>query len=167
MNFLSDVRTALDELMPEADRPVVVYSAAWPIMRELGRADQPAVEQIVDVILEAAGDRTVCMPTFTRGYHDGVSNLDNELSSTGIISELFRQRPGTSRTLSAFFSFAARGPMAAQVRNLKPADAWGDGSLYEWMESSAARFIMLGAHPTHCSYLHRLESCPGPHSISL
>lgn len=126
-------------------------------MRELRQNDIAAVEGLLDVLVEAAGDRTLLMPTFARGFVDGVCDLDKESSSTGVLSECFRRRPGTRRTLSAFFPFAVSGPAVDEVINLKPARAWGEGSLYEWMEVRDVCFLMFGTSPTQCSYLHRLE----------
>lgn len=37
----------------------------------------------------------------------------------------------------------------------------GDGSLYDWFEQTDVRLLMLGTHPTHCSYLHRMEHLVG------
>jgi hypothetical protein len=97
------------------------------------------------------------MPSFAEGYDDGVCNLDEAPASTGVLSEHFRRRPDTLRTLSAYFSFNVLGPAQADLGQRMPLDAWGEGSIYDWMERRNARFLMLGTHPTHCSYLHRLE----------
>jgi aminoglycoside N3'-acetyltransferase len=107
--------------------------------------------------MDAAGKRSLLMPAFSGGYCEGICNLDNTPSSTGVISEAFRRQPGNIRTLSAFFSFSVHGPAIDEVSDLMPVDAWGDGSIYHWMELQNARFLMLGTDPTHCSYIHRME----------
>ena len=155
--FLRDFAELLAELMPADDRPVVVFVAAWPFFRELKRADWGAARDILDIIVGTAADRSVLMPTFSRGYVDGNCNLDEEPSTTGVLSQEFLRRPGSKRTLSAFFSFAISGSATSQVEDLQPVDAWGDGSIYAWMQERNARQILLGAHPTHSSFLHRLE----------
>jgi aminoglycoside N3'-acetyltransferase len=114
-------------------------------------------DDVLGVCVEAVGPRSLLFPAFADGYRDGVCDLDRAPSSTGVLSERFLTRPGVVRTLSAFFSFGVGGPAAAEVADLLPADAWGDGSLYGWMEERNVRFVLLGTHPTHCSYLHRLE----------
>jgi aminoglycoside 3-N-acetyltransferase len=157
MTVLSDIAAAIGELVPSDRRPVVVYSSSWPFLRQMGKSDLEAVESLLSCTLEALGDRTVLMPTFTRGYNNGVCNLDEEPSITGVMSECFRKRPGVQRTLSAFFSFAVSGVHHPELLELKAVHAWGPGSLYEWMEEQHVHFLMLGTHPNHCSYLHRLE----------
>ena len=155
--FLRDLAESLSELMPSDDRPIVVFGAAWPFFRELKSADRGTVREILDVIVDAAAQRSVLMPTFSRGYVGGVCNLNDDPSTTGVISQEFLLRRGSTRTLSAFFSFAVSGPLTSEVKDLQPVDAWGDGSLYSWMQEQNARFILLGTHPTHSSFLHRLE----------
>jgi aminoglycoside N3'-acetyltransferase len=155
--FLQKFAESLSELMPPDNRPIVIFSAVWPFFRELKRADRGAVREILDIIADTAANRSVLMPTFSRGYVDGVCNLNEEPSTTGVISQEFLLRRGSTRTLSAFFSFAVSGAATSEVENLQPVDAWGDRSLYSWMQERNARFILLGTHPTHSSFLHRLE----------
>ena len=157
MNFLKSVSAAIDEAIGDDDRPVVVFSSAWPFLKVMREYDEKGVENLLDAILDVVGDRGLLMPTFTDGYIDGYCNLDQTVSSTGVLTECFRKRSDTHQTLSAFFSFAVSGEVVNEVVNLKPKHAWGEGSLYEWMEQRDACFLLLGAHPTHCSYLHRIE----------
>ncbi len=157
MDFLSEVRDAIKAAVGSDHRPVVVYSAVWPFFRELRQADHAAVESLLEVLLSVVGQRTLLMPTFSSGFANGVCNLDVERSLTGVLSETFRRQAGTRRTLSAYFSFAVSGEDADAVAALQPVHAWGPDSVYEWMETRDACFLMLGTHPTQCSYLHRAE----------
>jgi aminoglycoside 3-N-acetyltransferase len=157
MDFLGSVHAAVRDVIGDGDHPVVVFSSAWPFMREMRRTDSGAVGDLLDTLVDATGARSLLMPTFTGGFGAGVCDLDREISQTGVLSEAFRTRPGVRRTLSAFFSFAVSGPAADEVLDLAPADAWGDGSLYDWMERRDVRCLMFGTHPTHSSYHHRVE----------
>lgn len=157
MNFLQSISAAIHEAIGDDDRPVVVFSSAWPFLKVMNECDEKGVEKLLDVVLDAVGDRGLLMPTFTEGYADGYCNLDQAVSSTGVLAECFRKRRDTRQTLGAFFSFAVLGKVANEVVHLKPKHAWGEGSLYEWMEQRDVCFLLLGTHPTHCSYLHRLE----------
>lgn len=158
MSFLEELENTLVSLVPADERPVVIFSAMWPVLREMGRNDSTAVGEVLDLLVRLFRTRSLLMPTFSEGYnHMGVCNLDTEPSSTGVLSEYFRQYPGVTRTLSAWFSYAVLGGCADEVVTLLPEHAWGDHSLYYWMEERDTCFIMLGTHFTHCSYLHRLE----------
>lgn len=156
-DFLGAVRALVRDSVGEGSHPVVVYSSAFPFMREMRQSNPAAVETLLDTLLEAVGTRTLLMPAFTGGFREGMVDLDSEPSTTGLLSEAFRHRPGVRRTRSAFFSFSVAGPDADEVLALAPNDAWGEGSVYEWMERRDACFLMFGTHPTHCSYLHRFE----------
>lgn len=157
MSRIDDIGQLIAAAVGQDDRPIVVFSAIWPFLRALGTTDPATTDRLINLLIEISGRRTLLMPAYAGGYVNGVCNLDTDPSSTGVLSECFRRRHGTRRTLSAFFSFAVRGPEADHVVNLRPHDAWGDGSLYEWMEQRDACFLMFGTHPTQCSYLHRAE----------
>ena len=157
MSLFGEIERTVRELVPADGRPVVVYSAAWPFLRALRRNDREAVESLLTCTLDGLGSRTVLMPTFTDGYVDGTCDLDREPSITGALTECFRVRAGVRRTLSAFFSFAVGGGDEPDLLDAPAEHAWGPGSAYEWMERRDAHLLMLGTHPTLCSYLHRLE----------
>ncbi len=157
MNFLGEFNSVLRELLGHDDRPIVVFSSAWPFFRAIGRADPEVVEELLQVVIDAVGERSLLMPAFSGGYDEGICDLDIIPSTTGVLSEAFRRRHETTRTLSAFFSFSVQGVATTEVADLMPIDAWGEGSIYHWMELHNARFLMLGTDPTHCSYPHRIE----------
>lgn len=156
-DFLKQVGNCLSDLVGDSDSPLVVYASAWPFLRELRSKDPADIDRLLDVVLDVAGERSVLMPTFSRGFVDGVCDLDSERSTTGLLSEALRNRYAAQRTRSAFFSYAVVGLVASELVAMHPVHAWGPGSLYEWMEQENVCFLMFGTHPTHCSYLHRLE----------
>lgn len=155
---ICDLKDTIEKLLSGSGKnPIVVFTAAWPFLRALEAPPKDIPQLLLDLLREIAGDRDLVMPTFTRGYKDGVCNLDEEKSLTGIVSDMLRQLPESRRSLSAFFSFSIIGPGAGELVGLKPENGWGDHSTYDWMEKRNASFLMVGTHPTHCSYLHRME----------
>jgi len=164
MPTLDDIVDLCAELIGDGDdgRPVVVFAAIWPMARLLRTRDRALPDQLSGRLEAIVGDhRSLLMPNFVPGYTAGLCDLDTSPSATGQLSEAFRLRPGVRRTVSAFFPFAVRGPDADAVIALRPKQVWGDGSLYDWFEQNDVRFLMLGTHPTHCSYLHRMEHLVG------
>ena len=148
----------LADLLPDDDRPVVVHSSLWPVARHFLVESAALPELIMRALLKRAGqNRTLLMPAFTSGFKDGILNLDLEPIISGVLSEMLRRTTGARRTMSAFFSFVCLGPDAPALESLRPRDAWGDGSLYEWMEKRDAYFLMIGTPKTQYSFLHRLE----------
>jgi len=158
MCFLELLESALDDLVANDDRPVVVTSAMWPIFRALKRADQTAVDDVLNLLISRFSRRGLLMPSFSSGFDNhGRCDLDRTPSKSGILSETMRSRKDVVRTLSAWFSFTVMGSCVTEVSELMPVEAWGEGSLYEWMEYNNVCFLALGTHPTHFFYPHRLE----------
>ena len=155
---LDTLGSTVSKLLGQDRRPVVFYSALWPLLRVFRLPSGEAANLALDVLLEASGHgRTILMPTFAKGYQQGFCNLDLEPSTTGAVSESFRQHPSSARTLSAFFSFSVSGPQSLEVLSLRPDNAWGTGSVYEWLEQENAHIVTVGLHPTHNSFIHRCE----------
>ena len=154
-----NLNKSLDKVIGKSDSPIVIYSSTWPFFKAFEKSEK-FVETLMDTLIRVCGERSVLMPTFTNlrgGYKEGIFNSDNCPSETGVLTEEFRKRPDTERTLSAFFSFSVKGDAQKEVLDLKPKHCYGKGSLYEWMEDSNVTFLMLGTHPSHCSWIHRLE----------
>lgn len=146
-----------DKVLGNDDRPIVIFSSIWPFFKSLNSANIETLDLILDAFMIAAKNRTVLMPSFTKGFTNGVCNLDKAKSQNGVFSERFREKYSTSRSHSAFFSYSASGADAEQILSLKPKYAWGKNSIFEWMELCNARVLMLGTHCTTCSYIHRFE----------
>lgn len=145
-------------LVPSGLRPVVVYCGLFAIGRALPGPVEQQPEAVLDCILRAVGPRrTLLMPTYTPGPRDGRIDLDTEPCISGMVNERLRRLPGTRRTASAFFSFAARGPEADQIAQLRPDDAWGEGSLFAWIQELNAQLVVLGVPWAMSSFLHRAE----------
>lgn len=152
------IKSIIQNIFESGDKAYVIYSAMWP----LSLATHLPTEQISNLLLQELvyqlkPNQTLLMPTFTHGFVDGCCNLDTEKSTTGILSESFRNLKETKRTCSAFFSFGVLGADADSLIKLRPEHAWGEGSLYEWMHYNDAQIVTFGTHPTHCSFTHRAE----------
>jgi aminoglycoside N3'-acetyltransferase len=140
------------------ERPVLVASAIWPLARALRQPPDMLSSDLIDLLIDHVGPQGhVVMPTLVRGYRDGFCDLDTEPATTGIAAEIFRRRPGVRRSRCVYSSYAVAGPDSAQFALLQPKEVWGEGSHLEWMEQRDATCLMIGTHPTHCIYLHRME----------
>lgn len=146
------------KLLPGDSRPVVAYSGIWTIARAFEGPPRAFPQILLDQLLRVTKhDRTLLMPSYTSGFRDGTIDLDNEPGKTGITNELLRVLSGSRRTASAFFSFVAHGRQVDEVAVLRPVNAWGEGSLFEWIEQNDAHLLMIGLPWEMCSFLHRVE----------
>jgi hypothetical protein len=141
-----------------APRSLAVFSASWPLARALRQPPDQIARVLCDALAQSFPTSTILMPTFTDGFDgNGVCDLDRLASTSGVISESFRQRPDARRSRSAFFSFAMTGPDRDDLIALMPREAWGEGSLYHWMLATDTQIVTIGVHPTHCSFSHLIE----------
>ncbi len=156
---VTQFQNVLTGLVGNSDKPVVAYSGLLSLASAFDGDKALVPQRIVTALTNAVGTtRDLMMPAYTNGFvKEGVLDLDTQKGTTGMVNELFRQMPNVVRTTSAYFSFAARGVSAMQLAGLKPTNAWGEGSLFEWIEKQDALLLMIGVPWDRCSFLHRAE----------
>jgi aminoglycoside N3'-acetyltransferase len=153
-----EIKDGISELLGVSDRPVVLYSAAWPFMRAMSCPKADVAKVVSDSVLSAVAPRTLLAPTFTNGFGpDGLIDLDREPGTSGAISEAIRLHPASARTASAFFSYSIIGADQEVLVGLRPKDAWGSGSVYDWMANNDVSLLMIGVSETTCSFIHIVE----------
>jgi aminoglycoside N3'-acetyltransferase len=155
--MIKEFEALLEKRVPRG-RPVLVASAIWPLARALRQSPDQVAAQLIDALIAHVGpDGHVVMPTLVRGYRDGFCDLDAEPATTGVMTELFRRRSDVRRSRCVFSSYAIAGRRSAEFALLEPKDVWGEGSHLEWIEKGDGHCLMIGTHPTHSVYLHRME----------
>jgi aminoglycoside N3'-acetyltransferase len=155
--MIKEFAALLEERVPKG-RPVLVASAIWPLARALRQPLDKLASDLIDALIDHVGPAgQVVMPTLVRGYRDGFCDLDNEPATTGIVAEVFRQRADVRRSRCVFSSYAIAGRDRDEFALLQPKEVWGEGSHLEWIEQRDAHCLMIGTHPTHSIYLHRME----------
>lgn len=76
------------------------------------------VDELIDELLRAIGpEGTLCMLAFPRDKNnpDKVFDVRNDKSAAGLLTEVFRQRPGVKRSLNKLHSVCALGPKADYI----------------------------------------------------
>ena len=137
------------------NRPVVIFANSVPFFLQGGTAKD--IDELIEFLIIASSDRNILMPAFTKGFSNNFIDLDSEPSSNGYISQLFLEKTGFSRSLSAFFSFTVIGPSVRDLTQLKPIAVWGEGSLYRWLTDHKAINVTLGLEPYVSSLTHVAE----------
>ena len=119
-------------------------------------------DAVIDALLEAVGpDGTLIFPTFTSSGKP--FSLSESSSGTGILSEVFRKRPGVLRSRHPTHSVAAIGRHARELTG----GAWatdttcGEGTPYAYLARSEAKQMMLGVDLNRCTMLHAVEDMGG------
>lgn len=152
---IADIKAVLSKY--DSQTPLVVFSSMAPAIAADPGSARKNVEHLTAHFQELSNTRDVLMPSFTNGYQDEALNLDIAPSRNGILAESFRERNPKNRTLSAFFSFTAVGPSQNLLFSLEPKHVWGEGSLYEWIETTDATIMTIGLPPYVCGFQHRAE----------
>ena len=110
---MSVLRTTFDRLRIPRDGALLVHSAFRGLVRE-GFLPEPVLEELCEIM--SAG--TLLMPTMSWRYVKPSSPEFSELdtpSNTGVLTEVFRRKFATTRSLHPTHSVAGRGAGAADL----------------------------------------------------
>jgi len=116
------------------------------------------LEELNDVILEL-GVNTICMPTFTFSFCNGVDfDVQTSKSQMGALNESFRRRSDVFRSEEPLMSVAATGLDLDLVTNLGIESTGLDSTFDKLSKRKDVKFLFLGVHPGDCfTYMHYLE----------
>ncbi|MHC4874168.1 MAG: AAC(3) family N-acetyltransferase [Planctomycetota bacterium] len=121
-------------------------------------------DELIDAVLEVIGEEgTLVMPAFTYSY-SGILNITPFNKETtpgfcnGVLSEVFRCRPGVLRSDHPTYSIAAFGKHADYLTaNRAQCSPLGHGSSYEDAVELGAKILLLGVRNNRNSMLHYCE----------
>lgn len=130
--------------------------------------------EVVRQLIELCGtSRTLVMPAFMLGgrsynpadyYASHVFDVRKTVSETGLISEIFRRKPGVRRSLHPTHSVCALGPLADALtagHHLAPTRT-GQGTPFELMAQRKTVIVGLGVEYHRClTQIHSVEDILG------
>jgi aminoglycoside 3-N-acetyltransferase len=122
----------------------------------LGKAG--LLEAVLDT-LRALGVPTLCVPTFTFSFCNGVAyDAARSRSKMGVFNEYVRRLPEAERSRDPLMSSAVLGADHAVVRDLGH-HSIGAGSTFDKLHAAGdARFLFLGVGAAKCfTYTHYVE----------
>ncbi len=104
------------------------------------------LQSYIDTLLDVLGKNgNLLMPTFT------YSACKNEIydpkvtkSTVGSLTEYFRQLEGVSRTHHTIFSCAFFGPSSDDFLKTNDLDAFGKGTIFDYLYEKNAKYLLLG-----------------------
>ncbi|UCB56967.1 MAG: AAC(3) family N-acetyltransferase [Candidatus Omnitrophota bacterium] len=121
-----------------------IYVASFtPI---LGR-EPNILEHTIDALIEIVGaSGTVVMPTFNWDYCRGeIFNPETTPSQVGVLTEIFRKRPGVLRSLTPpWCTFAAIGKYAKDIVNVRGTSPFGIDSIAQFLYEINVKYVLLG-----------------------
>ena len=157
---LADFRRQFESVLDPADRIVVVYSGIWTFGHRFGLDLNTLPAALIETMLEAVGpNRTLLLPAYSYGYSSTRRFSPTKTPpETGVLPDTVFKKFHWIRTRSAFNSFFAIGPQAAELAAHRGETIWGEGSLKAYFERAHARMVVLGMPwKDACGFLHRIE----------
>ena len=141
---------------------LVVHSAIATLSRQGLRA-----EGMIEAFLDYMRDGTVVMPTMTWRTVTPQQPMWDELttpSHTGVLSEVFRTRYATDRSIHPTHSVAAYGPQARRLvaRHHLDDTPVSANSPYGLMRETPAYILLLGVGLESCTAIHLPEEAIAP-----
>lgn len=110
-------------------------------------------------VIDSLGVKTVCMPTFTFSFCNGVGyDPATSASRMGVLNEFFRKQEGVMRSADPLMSVALKGEDTDLVRKIGH-ESCGANSTYDMLRHrDNVKFLFLGPKIGECmTYMHYLE----------
>ncbi len=163
---MTALRTQVSQILGSqrvaSDGVLVVHSA----FREISRAGVRA-EEFCETLIEAMAGGTIIMPTMTWRTVNRENPVFDELntpSHTGVLTEVFRTRYATHRSLHPTHSAAGFGPLASLLLSThhEGTTPCAGNSPYGLMRDYDVWILMLGVGLECCTAIHHAEETVAP-----
>jgi aminoglycoside 3-N-acetyltransferase len=138
---------------------VFLHSDAFVTAELEGKDINEKAEVLFAGILDAIGEEgTLVVPTFTYSATKGeVYNVEETKSDVGLLTEIFRKRPGVIRTLNPVFSVAVTGAGAKAFADAAIDDSFGENTSFGLLYQLNAWIITLGCSLDRVTFIHYVD----------
>ena len=158
-----DFQNALDEVVKDEDKIIVLYSGIYSFIYNLNFKNNGIkykIEKILNIIENKIGKKkTLFLPSFSGKFYSEHKYFDLRKTiddSNGVISKLALKRK-YFRTHQPIHSYLVFGNTSL-IKKTTLKSSWGKNSLLEFFSKKNARICNLGLEWNKgCAYLHRFE----------
>ena len=130
--------------------------------RELGnRFDR---DEFINELQSIVGPKgTILFPTFNWDFCGGKPfDYYKTPSKTGALTSFALKREDFRRTRHPLYSFAVWGKYTDELVSMRNANAFGEGSVFDWMYQKKAKAFVIGLHVLDgMTYVHHVEQMVG------
>lgn len=153
-----DLFNALKRIKADEAEVLFVHSSLNFGSPNINLKKKELLQAIMDIILDL-GVRTVCMPTFTFSFCNGVSyDPLNSSSKMGVLNEFFRKQNGVIRSADPLMSVALFGEDKDLVEGIGHSSCGANSTFDKLRHRNAVKFLFLGPKIGDClTYMHYLE----------
>ena len=158
----SDISEALRGLGVTPGDTLFVHAGMQGALRADGDTREAKMDTVVGGLVDAVGEGTLMLPTFTYSYCEGQDfDIAGSPSTVGMLTEHFRTRPGVERTAEPIFSTAVWGPVADEWRDplfgVGDKNCFGEQSVFAYLWEVDAMIAFFGVGFEYCTYLYLVE----------
>lgn len=110
-------------------------------------------------VIKSLGVRTICMPTFTFSFCNGLDyNPATSVSRMGVLNEFFRRQEGVIRSVDPLMSVALLGEDKDLVTGIGHVSCGENSTFDKLRHRDNVKFLFLGPKIGDClTYMHYLE----------
>jgi aminoglycoside 3-N-acetyltransferase len=164
---ITKISKKLRELgLSEGDTVLVHSSLIGLDWKEYGDIEDFA-EMVFDSLMNVLGDDgTLIVPTFTLSWSDnspnGYWNLEESESETGLLTELVRTHPESTRTVHPIYSFSVIGNNAEKLGKIHDRDSYSRKNMFGKIHDMNAKILLLGVNYNNAmTFFHYVEQQVG------
>lgn len=152
-----DLLDHLKQLGIDENGTLLVHSS----MKSIGQVEG-GTDTVLDALFEYMKNGLLVFPTHTWSYINAENprfSVDESPSCVGLLTELFRKRPGVVRSLHPTHSVAALGKGALEfvAGNEKFDTPCARGSSWGKLLDQQATILLIGVDLRRCTYIHGVE----------
>lgn len=121
-------------------------------------------ETVIRAILDVVGEEgTLIAPTFNFDFCKGEPfDIRTTPSQMGIITEMVRKNPLSTRNLHPIYSFAFIGKNAKELGNMRYKSSYGSESVFQSLKDMHGKIMIIGLPYNHSmTFFHHVEEIEG------
>lgn len=160
-----DILSGIDEIR-KGDIVYVVSDVLALSIQCRERGERFDIQKFIDSILDKVGEEgTVLFPTFNWDFCKGKTfDYKKTVSKTGALGNAALKRQDIKRSKHPIYSFAVWGKYQEKLTSMDPADAFGPGTIFEFLHKNHAKALVVGLTTmeglTFCHYVEQIVGVP-------
>jgi len=161
--LIKSVQDCLRKLGIKLGETVYLHSDAIIVGQFAGQGNQRGINIFIDAIEDYLGENgTLILPTYTYSFtKNEIYDVLKTPSCVGLITEIFRQRPGVMRSPEPIFSIAASGKNKNLYGECDPFECLGQGSSFEMLHKNSGWVVGTGCSFNQATFIHYVEKTLG------
>lgn len=158
----SATKSCLAQLKIARGDTVFLHSDAIVVAQFPGLPAERRIHCLLDAIEEHLGaEGTLVLPAFTYSFtKDEIFDVRRTPSTVGMITEIFRNRPGVARNSDPIFSVAASGFARDEFAHTAGEECFGANSSFALLHKKNAWITGAGC-AFNTTFVHHVEKCFG------